>query len=395
MKKKNLLKKLLAVSLIGTVSMTGLFACSGPTASAGNNVQPSITMPGQTLEVSRYSTTFNQEANTIDIELNATVYPLTLNPALKWTFESATGGVFDNGTSVNDVAEIIPSGSSAVVKVKRAFLGGTITVKCETTDLFNNVSGVTKIEYQGLPTEFSATYNGQASSLENPIEIGANKEISIDFNFSNFFNVLGPEYSLDSCDYGVKVFGTMRLKATIDITTLGKTLVNNLEYTFDDNQVFTNLSSFSQGTTAKAYFQLKNDGTFTDEELEYYSLSELFKDLSESSRYYFDASLFIADGFGNISLSADSNTLTGVSFMSESEFSSFRSGDLQRFASAIDADIDGDLEGYVTLEYDFSDVTFYIGAEKNVNGTLISAGSYFKVVPTATGLEIAGGNVVI
>ena len=394
MKKKNLLKKLLAVSLIATVSMTGLFACSGPTASAGNT-QPSITMPGQMLEVSRYSTTFNQEANTIDIELNATVYPLTLSPVLNWSFESATGGVFDNGTSVNDVAEIIPSGSSAVVKVKRAFLGGTITVKCETTDLFNNVAGTTKIEYQGLPTEFSATYNGQTSSRENPITTEANKEISVDFNISNFFNVLGSEYTLDSCDYGVKVFGTMRVKATIDITTLGKTLVNNLEYTFDDNQVFTNSSSYSQWTTTQAYFQLKNDGTFTEEELEDHYLSELFADTSEYGSYYFDAWYFIEAEFGGCSLSVENNTLSGVTFLSSTELSRYRSTNLQQFAYNIHANIDMDLEGYVTLEYDFSDVIFYIGAEKNVNGTLISAGSYFKVAPTATGLEIAGGNVVI
>lgn len=363
MKKKNLLKKLLALSLIATVSMTGLFACSGPTASAGNT-QPSITMPGQTLEVSRYSTTFNEESNTIDIELNATVYPLTLNPVLKWTFESATGGVFDNGTSINDVAEIIPSGSSALVKIKRAFLGGTITVKAETTDLFHNVSGVTEIEYQGVPTSLSVSCNGEKGSEDNPIGIYANQTYTIDVDLDNYFDVIGNGETLTNFMYEniyVVLNGTAKAKVTSVIDD--KTVENNLSVDLKNNFSGCNFDFYDQPDE----YALHNLDVNADLEIDDIYTYEVVRRENEN---------------GQLSYSISVSSATELSFTKTWA---------ELYPNRTDLP-----SGYVTVEYDFSDVILNCGYNFSFsNSEYLREVCYFKIIPTATGLEIAGGNVVI
>ena len=367
MKKKNLLKKLLAVALIATVSMTGLFACSGPTASAGN-VQPSVTIPGQTLEVSRYSTTFNQEANTIDIELNATVYPLTLNPVLSWSIESATGGVFDNGISITDVAELIPDGSSAVVKVKRAFLGGTITVKCETTDLYNNVAGTTKIEYQGLPTSLALSINGNEGNLVSPLNLDPTM-YQVDILQSNFFNVIGDSTTIKNYEgfyCGIFAKGTARVTSTIKIGN--KTSTKTFTVSSDNPD-----GSFNEDFQYGFDFEHENDGTFTDSE---------YGNVPNWGGFYVDWYASSASQTDNLAL------VEFIPFIKDVNNFSININELSQVI-----EFDG---GTQTLTFDFSETNFEFWTQLMIDGFVsVSDSIYFKVIPTATGLDIAGGNVVI
>ena len=365
MKKKNLLKKLLAVGLIATVSMTGLFACSGPTASAGNTTQPVITVPGQALEVSRYSTTINKESNTIDVELNAIVYPETVSADLAWSIVGATGGVFDNGTSVNDVAEIIPNGSSAIVKIKRAFLGGVITVKAETVGLYNNVSGTTTIEYQGLPTALALSIDGQETDVGSPINLNPTT-YEVDIIQSNFFNVVGNSTTIDYYEgfyYGVFAVGDVKVTSTIKIGNKTSTKTFNVSSTNLDG-------SFNESFQYSIDFEHSNDGTFTESEFSNVN-SEIYIDWYAD--YSSQEGLYLVD---HINLLKDAKSFA----LSINEISKV-------------IEFEG---GTHTLSFDLSNVTFEFWCYLMIDEFIcVSDSLYFKVLPTATGLDIAGGNVII
>ena len=117
------------------------------------------------------TTTYSEEEKVMTLTLTANVYPIQSEAVgVTYSIDSVTDCPF----TIDDTSDYIKleqDGLTCNIKIFKSFLGGTVTIKCESNSATDKVSDTCDIKYLGVPTSLDVTYNGANYSKGNACEV--------------------------------------------------------------------------------------------------------------------------------------------------------------------------------------------------------------------------------
>ena len=334
------------------------------------------------------TTTYSEEEKVMTLTLTANVYPIQSEAVgVTYSIDSVTDCPF----TIDDTSDYIKleqDGLTCNIKIFKSFLGGTVTIKCESNSATDKVSDTCDIKYLGVPTSLDVTYNGANYSKGNACEVLEGSQVDVLFDYDNYFGTIGNveelyNAGLTDFHYTPQLSQEGTVKCNITVCLGGKTQVISFSHV---------IPNASENSVVIKYSDLLDTNIFDEDQISVLQNLAIFTKV----QYELNYSSFFRNSSKTVLENNDilfSTTLTSAVRLNKevdlySKYKTNESFDEGTFA-------EGD---FIKYEFDLSNLEFWVAMGSGLYGQGAFSNYHytkFMLSPIATDVTFSEEEVII